>query len=209
LTSIKSYAETLLDWAMDDPETSHRFLGVINSEAERMTRLVQDLLQLSRLDNSKIRLETQEVSVDKLVKECIEKVRLEAGNKKQTIESYVIGELPTISADRDRLEQVALNILSNAIKYTPPGGRVIIKCCEENSRLITTVTDTGMGIPRESIPRVFERFYRVDKARSRDQGGTGLGLAIVKHIVESHGGDVFVNSQIGEGSTFGVSFLVM
>lgn len=117
--------------------------------------------------------------------------------------------LPMILADEDLLGQVLINLVDNAIKYTPHGGKIIIRCRKKDSRIVATITDTGMGIPHESIPRVFERFYRVDKARSRSQGGTGLGLSIVKHIVESHGGEVFVDSEVGKGSTFGFSFLVV
>ena len=117
--------------------------------------------------------------------------------------------LPNIHADEDLLNQVFINLLDNAIKYTPRNGKITIRSCENNNRLVTTITDTGVGIPHESLSRVFERFYRVDKARSRNQGGTGLGLAIVKHIVESHGGEVMVVSEVGKGSTFGVSFIAL
>jgi two-component system phosphate regulon sensor histidine kinase PhoR len=117
--------------------------------------------------------------------------------------------LPYIHGDEDLLNQVFINLLDNAIKYTPRKGSIVIRSRKQESRVITTITDTGVGIPHESLPRVFERFYRVDKARSRDQGGTGLGLSIVKHIVESHGGAVMVESEIGQGSTFGVSFIAL
>jgi two-component system phosphate regulon sensor histidine kinase PhoR len=114
-----------------------------------------------------------------------------------------------ILADEDLLNQVFINLLDNAIKFTPENGSIIMRCRKQEDRLILTITDTGVGIPRDSLPRRFERFYRVDKARSRRQGGTGLGLSIVKHIVESHGGEVFVESEVGKGSTFGVSFIAL
>ncbi len=200
LAAIKSYAETLLDVGVEDRETAMKFLGVINSEAERMTRLVRDLLSLSRLDSSKNKLNLQQVHLDKLVKECTEKVRIDAVNKKQVLESYVIGEIPPIQADRDRLEQVVLNLLSNALKYTPEGGRITVYIGKTYGEVYFKVADTGIGIPKEDLPRIFERFYRVDKARSRKMGGTGLGLSIAKEIVESHGGNISITSEVGKGS---------
>jgi len=130
-------------------------------------------------------------------------------DKKLHVEFVYPDGLSLVLADEDLLGQVLINLLDNAIKYTPPGGSIFVRSRMRDSRVITTISDTGVGIPPDSLPRVFERFYRVDKARSRNQGGTGLGLSIVKHIVESHGGEVFVESEIGKGSTFGVSFLAV
>ncbi len=200
LTSIKSYAETLLEGAVEDRETADRFLGVINSEADRMTRLVKDLLQLSKLDNSQMRLDMKTISFVDLVKNCIEKVRIEAKNKKLEIESYVIGDMPDIDADHGRTEQVVLNILSNSIKYTLEGGKITIYIGKLYNDVYVKVTDTGIGIPEQDQSRVFERFYRVDKARSREMGGTGLGLAIAKEIVEAHGGTISMVSEVGKGT---------
>jgi two-component system, OmpR family, sensor histidine kinase VicK len=200
LTSIKSYTETLLDGVLDDRETSERFLNVINSESDRMTRLVRDLLQLSRLDNQQMQWNMQGVSLVPLVKDCIDKIQIEAKNKEQQLESFVIGEIPDISADRDRIEQVVLNIVSNSIKYTPSGGKITVYIGRLYSEVYIKVSDTGMGIPESDLPRIFERFYRVDKARSREMGGTGLGLAIAKEIVEAHKGNISIISELGKGT---------
>ena len=200
LTSIKSYAETLLEGASEDPETTEKFLKVINSEADRMTRLVKDLLQLSRSDNQQMNLKAQNVPFVVLVKCAIEKIQIEAKNKGLVIENYVIGDVPDIKADHDRIEQVVLNILSNAIKYTPAGGKITVYMGKVYSNVYIKVVDTGIGIPQEDLPRIFERFYRVDKARSREMGGTVLGLSIAKEIVEAHGGTIAINSEFGKGT---------
>lgn len=200
ITSIKSYTETLLDGAVEDSETTERFLSVINSEADRMTRLVKDLLQLSRLDNQQMSWSMGEVNLKTLVKDIVERMQLEAGNKDQKLESYVIGEIPNIKADKDRIEQVIVNIISNALKYTPEKGQVTVYIGRLYNNVYVKVTDTGIGISSEALPRVFERFYRVDKARSRDLGGTGLGLSIAKEIVEAHGGRISITSEEGKGT---------
>ena len=200
LTSIKSYAETLLDGALDDRETSERFLSVIDSEADRMTRLVKDLLQLSRLDNQQMQWNMSRISFESLVKGAVVKLEMEAENKEQTLECYVIGEIPDIHADKDRIEQVVLNVLSNAIKYTPQGGNITVYIGRIYSDVYVKISDTGIGIPSEDISRIFERFYRVDKARSREMGGTGLGLSIAREIVEAHGGSISAVSELDKGT---------
>lgn len=200
LTSIKSYAETLLDGALDDREAAERFLCVINSEADRMTRLVRDLLQLSRLDNQQMNWNMEEISFKNLVKNVVERMEMEAGNKKQQLECHVIGDLPDIEADYGRLEQVVINLLSNAIKYTPEGGRISVFVGKSSNEVYMKMTDTGIGIPENDLPRIFERFYRVDKARSREMGGTGLGLAIAKEIVEAHSGNISITSEKEKGT---------
>lgn len=200
ITSIKSYTETLLDGAMEDPETSKRFLSVIDSEADRMTRLVKDLLQLSRLDNQQMNWKMEKVFLDTIVKTIVERMQIEAQRKHQKLESYVIGDIPAINADKDRLEQVIVNLISNAIKYTPEHGEITVYVGIIYNDIYVKVTDTGIGIPKESLPRVFERFYRVDKARSRDMGGTGLGLSIAKEIVQAHGGTISISSEMGKGT---------
>jgi two-component system, OmpR family, sensor histidine kinase VicK len=204
LTSIKSYAETLLDGAIGDRETSERFLNVINSEADRMTRLVIDLLQLSRLDNQQMQWNMQKVFFVDLVRGSIEKLQLSAKNKEQRIESFIIGDIPEIEIDKGRIEQVVINILSNAIKYTPAGGKITVFMGRMYSEVYVKVVDTGIGIPQDELSRVFERFYRVDKARSREMGGTGLGLSIAKEIVEAHGGTISISSKIGKGTEVAV-----
>jgi two-component system sensor histidine kinase VicK len=200
LTSIKSYAETLLDGAVDDRESAMHFLSVINSEADRMTRLVKDLLQLSRLDNQQLQWNFEEISLVELVKSSVERMELEAGSRRQALQCFVLGEIPFIEADYGRLEQVVFNLLSNAIKYTPEGGTVTVYIGKIVNDVYFKVADTGIGIPDNDLPRIFERFYRVDKARSREMGGTGLGLAIAKEIVEAHGGAINITSQIGFGT---------
>ncbi len=200
LTSIKSYAETLLDGGLQDMETAERFLGVINSEADRMTRLVKDLLQLSRMDNQKMQFKMKIISFTQLVKNSVEKMQIEAKNKGQLLECFSIGDIPDIKADYDRLEQVVLNILSNSIKYTPENGNITVYIGKTHREVYFKVSDTGVGIPEEDIDRIFERFYRVDKARSREMGGTGLGLSIAREIVEAHGGSISVSSQLGKGT---------
>lgn len=200
LTSIKSYTETILDGTLDDVETTKKFLGVVNSEADRMTRLVKDLLELSRLDNQQIKLNLQEIAFPELISGTVEKLQLEARSKKQTLEKYVMGDIPNIQADYDRIEQVALNIVTNAIKYTPEGGKVTVYIGKLYNDVYMKVADTGIGIPENDLPRIFERFYRVDKARSREMGGTGLGLSIAKEIVEAHGGTISISSELGKGT---------
>lgn len=200
LTSIKSYAETLLDRAVEDRETTERFLQVINSEADRMTRLVKDLLQLSRLDNQQMQWFFKQVHFEGLVRNCIEKIQMEAENKRQVIECFTIGTIPEIQADPDRIQQVIINILGNAMKYTPESGKITVYIGKLYSDVYVKVSDTGIGIPKEDLPRIYERFYRVDKARSREMGGTGLGLAIAKEIVEAHKGTISITSEWGKGT---------
>ena len=200
LTTIKSYAETLLDGVLDDRETSGRFVGVINAEADRMTRLVKDLLQLSSLDNQQTKWNFEDISLVNLVRSAVERMEMEAGARKQMLECFVLGDIPEIEADYGRLEQVVFNILGNAIKYTPEGGKVTVYIGKIYNDVYFKVADTGIGIPESDQPRIFERFYRVDKARSREMGGTGLGLAIAREIVEAHSGIITINSQVGVGT---------
>lgn len=200
ITSIKSYSETLLDGGLDDLETTVKFLGVINTEADRMTRLVKDLLQLSRMDNQQMRWNMKSFNISKLILNVVERLQIQAKAKNQVLEVYLDGEICDVKGDRDRIEQVILNIIGNAIKYTPVGGEIktYIRCLANDVEVV--VEDTGIGIPAEDLPRIFERFYRVDKARSREMGGTGLGLAIAKDIVEAHGGSISAESELEEGT---------
>lgn len=200
LTSIKSYSETLLDGALEDRETSEHFLGVINNEADRMTRLVKDLLQLSRLDNQQMKWQFEWISLVDLVKSAVERLGMEANTRKQTLECYVLGEIPEIEADYGRMEQVVFNIIGNAQKYTPENGKVTVYIGKLLNEVYFKVADTGIGIPESDLPRIFERFYRVDKARSREMGGTGLGLAIAKEIVEAHSGSITITSSVNVGT---------
>lgn len=201
LTSIKSYTETILDGVVTDPDTVHEFLNVVNDEADRMTRLVRDLLQLSNFDSKQVSLDLNQHDYLKLLRGAVQKLEVTAKNKQQTLKLISDCELIEGTFDRDRIEQVVLNILSNAIKYTPEGGMVKIFASKNADQVLLKFQDTGMGIPEKDISRIFERFYRVDKARSRALGGTGLGLSIAKHIVEVHGGTIRIESQVEEGTT--------
>ncbi|MBB6214530.1 two-component system sensor histidine kinase VicK [Anaerosolibacter carboniphilus] len=200
LTSIKSYTETLLDGALENKEMAEQFLKVVDSEADRMTRLVRDLLQLSSLDYKQVKWNKKDYDLVKIVKNSVMKVEMTAKNKSQTLEYISQEDSMPGYFDSDRIEQVILNIVSNAIKYTPEEGQIkVFLECKENQGIIRVV-DNGMGIPKEDIPRLFERFYRVDKARSREMGGTGLGLSIARQIVEAHNGSIRIDSEYGEGT---------
>lgn len=209
LTSIKGFVETLLDGAMENNDQCRRFLSIIDTETDRLSRLIEDLLSLSSIESKERIMRPKPVCMLSSMRSVLNILGPQISEKSLQVELLYRRDLSYIHADEDLLNQVFINLLDNAIKYTPPNGCIYIRCRQQGRRVITTFTDTGVGIPHESLPRVFERFYRVDKARSRDQGGTGLGLSIVKHIVESHGGEVFVESEVGKGSTFGVSFIAL
>ncbi len=207
LTTVKSYTETLLDGAVEDKDTAYNFLSIVDNEADRMTRLVRDLLQLSRLDRSQERMNIEPRRVGELMAAAIRKIEMTASKKGQTIVSSFDPEDGTlVPLDKDMFEQVMLNVLSNSIKYTGEGGRIEVGGGIDGGNYVIRVSDNGIGIPAESIPRIFDRFYRVDKARSRAMGSTGLGLAITKQIVEEHGGSIRAESVEGEGTTMFISF---
>ncbi|HEX3625875.1 MAG TPA: ATP-binding protein [Verrucomicrobiae bacterium] len=201
LSLIKGYVETLLDGARNNPDVSEHFLRIISRNAERLDLLIQDLLTISALESGRVQLQLQPVSL----RAVVEKVFADLKSRASVREVTLINELPdlTAHADENRLEQVLANLVDNAIKYgrthgsVVAGGKVL-----DDARIQVFVKDDGPGIPAESLVRVFERFYRVDKARSREQGGTGLGLSIVKHIVQNHGGEVWATSEPGKGTTF-------
>lgn len=202
LTSIRGFAETLLE-EDPGPETRRRFLEIVYREASRLSDLIEDLLDLSRIESGRMAMRPAPVAVDVLVADVLDRHQRRARAAELTLESRVPPGLPPVWGDRDRLAQVLHNLVDNAIRYTPAGGRVTVTAEPSPEGFVTvSVTDTGIGIAREHLPRVFERFYRVDRARSRSSGGTGLGLSIVKHIVELHGGAVSVESEPGRGSTF-------
>lgn len=207
LTSIRSYSETMLEDELD-PEMRKSFMQVINTEANRMARLVSDLLQLSRLDFKQDKWNKQYFDVAKLVKEISQRMDLEAKKKKQNLECLITSEVPQVYADKDGIEQVILNIISNAIKYTQEEGKINVYVGFIHDSAYIKVIDTGIGIPSEDLERVFERFYRVDKARSREMGGTGLGLAIAKEIVEANDGTIKLNSEYGKGTEVILTLLV-
>ncbi|HWQ77695.1 MAG TPA: ATP-binding protein [Anaerovoracaceae bacterium] len=201
LTTIKSYTETLLTGQVDDQETEDQFLGIIDTEADRMNRLVKDLLQLSRLDYQQEKWNKKESNLISLLKSVVTKVELTAKNKNQHL-NYIFDDSQKIMAfiDKDGIEQVLMNVLSNAIKYTREGGRIDIDALQVDKTARLIVTDNGIGIPEKELSRVFERFFRVDKARSRAMGGTGLGLAISKQIIEEHNGSIEIESKEGKGT---------
>lgn len=201
LTTVKSYAETLLDNPVEDKELSGRFLSVIIKEADRMTRIVKDLLTLSRLDEAQTEnKEPDIIDLQQLLEGVAEKMYITAKKKNQTITYKSISVVPKFYSDRDKIEQLVINIVSNAIKYTPDGGSIEIVSGIMIKDAFIKVIDNGIGIPKENIPRLFERFYRVDKARSRDTGGTGLGLAISKQLADNLGGEITINSDVGKGT---------
>lgn len=203
LTSIKGFAETLLDGAAKDPELSARFIGIIHAEADRMQRLVKDLLQLAKLDSQDYRvgITTVPIPVEPVVDATVGDLAAAWQNKQLTIHLDKPPAPLTVMASADWLKQVLVNLLDNSIKYTPPGGQIWVKWREEDGDAVISVRDTGVGIPPQELPRIFDRFYRVDKARTRSAGGTGLGLAIVKFIVEIFGGRVEAKSDVGVGTT--------
>lgn len=206
LTTIKSYAETLLEGALDDRDTSERFLTVINHEGDRMTALVQDLLELSKLDNSQVKFSMNDINLEQILAESTEKYKIHSEKKQQSLIYYPPGFECRIIGDANRIEQVLKNIISNAVKYSQEGALIEVGLKDTSRYFNVYVKDNGMGISKEDLTRIFDRFYRVDKARSREMGGTGLGLAIAKEIMEFHGGKIEVTSDIGKGTTFELYF---
>ena len=204
LSSIKGYAETLLDGAMSDKATLKNFLTIIDRHANRMTALIEDLLTLSMLESHQMPMNFESLDIKGLINSIIKGFEKQAKDKDIEIVMDIGKEIPKIMADKDRLEQVIVNLVDNAIKYTNKG-TVTVSSREVDNMLQIDVEDTGIGIPEKDIPRIFERFYRVDKGRSRELGGTGLGLAIVKHIIQGHNGKIWVKSELGKGSSFSFS----
>lgn len=201
ITSIKGFTETLLDGALYDEKALQSFLKIILKESNRIQSLVHDLLELSRIEQDDMKLHLQTVEINKIIHDIVDSLSKRAEDKKINIE--IIEEVPlTVEGDILRLQQIFINIISNALSYTLPSGRIKINIQDGNEFVLVSVRDTGIGIKKEEIPRIFERFYRVDKDRSRNSGGTGLGLAIVRHSVEAHHGEIYVESELGKGSNF-------
>lgn len=206
VTVIKGYGEALLGGTLEnDPERARRFVEIIYSHSERLADLIGDLLTLSQLESGTLTLDLTPLQIERAAGHAAGLLEQKAGRKQITINTAALAGAPAILADPGRLEQVLINLLDNAIKYTPASGTISFITAEENGMLRIGVRDTGIGIPPKDLPRIFERFYRVDAARNRDEGGTGLGLSIVKHIVQLHGGTVAVESEPGKGSTFWIS----
>ena len=199
ITSIMGYADTLLECEYDK-ETQDKFLNVISSEAKRMAKLVTDLLVLSRYDSNKVKKEITEFDLGDLVKKCQEKVQLEINKKGHEVECFVTADVPPVRADKDGIERVVLNILTNSIKYTPDNGKIKIYVGFVYNDAYIKVIDNGIGIPEEDLNRIFDRFYRVDKARTREMGGTGLGLSIAKEILDQNKGSIDIKSEKGKGT---------
>ena len=208
LTTIRSYVETLLEGVLDQKELATEFLAVVSSEAERMTRLVKDLLLLSKLDYQQTQWNKVEFSLEKMIDETLRKLDIPIRQKGHTISVNKESPLPMFNGDKDKIEQVILNILSNAIKYTPDNGHIEIVTGYSGGKISIVVSDNGIGIPEADMPRIFERFYRVDKSRARELGGTGLGLSIAKQIIEAHGGTIGINSEHGKGTTVAITLPV-
>jgi two-component system, OmpR family, phosphate regulon sensor histidine kinase PhoR len=205
ITSIKGFSETLLDGAMKDEATLEAFLRIILNESDRLQMLIEDLLDLSRIEQHGFHLNIEELDIVILLNEMITLLKGKAEGKNIVLHLAHEASPIFVKGDYSRLKQVFINLLSNAITYTPTGGYVEIDVKENEEKVYIQIKDTGIGIEKEEIPRIFERFYRIDKARSRNSGGTGLGLAIVKHIVEAHKGSISVTSVKDKGTTFTIS----
>lgn len=203
ITSIKGFSETLLDGAMDNKKFCEHFLRIILKESERMQGLIEDLLDLSKIEQQGFKLSMGTVDMKGLLEDIHMVLDNKAGEKEISLQVNTLKRVSVIG-DPSRLKQIFINLMNNAIVYTPAGGIVSVELAEDKYNAYIKVSDTGIGISKDEIPRIFERFYRVDKARSRNTGGTGLGLSIVKHLVEAHHGTITVDSEVGEGTTFTV-----
>ena len=201
LTSIRTYAETMSDDNELPPETEEEFLHVIIKESDRMTKIVQDLLELSRFDSGNSKLNIELFSIEQSIRDVYAAIALDAKKRDHTLNLELEWRIPMIRGDRARIEQVFMNIITNALKYTPDGGTINIICRNREREISITIEDTGIGIPHDDLARVFDRFYRVDKARTRESGGTGLGLSIAKEIISMHGGDIQIDSTQGIGTS--------
>ncbi len=202
VASIRGYAETLLDGAIADEEHVKKFIEIIHQDSERLSELIDDLLDLARIESGKMKMVLLPINLSNVVQKTISILNPQIKNKHLTVSSKLSSDIPKVLADEARISQVILNLLDNAVKYTPEGGQIVVDAVKSNHYVQMDIIDSGIGIPEKDLLRVFERFYRVDKARSREMGGTGLGLSIVKHIVQAHNGRVWVDSELGKGSTF-------
>lgn len=205
LTAIRGAVETLMEGAAKDPKNREAFLTVVHDHTERLERLVEDLLSLSTVERQTTSLQMEAVSLKPLCDRVFSLHRSLAERQHVALENQLDDHTPPVRADPFRLEQALLNLVENAVKFSESGGRVWVDAQVQSDRLFLGVHDAGIGIPAKDLPRIFERFYRVDKARSRELGGTGLGLSLVKHIIEAHGGDVRIESEEGHGTTVWIS----
>ncbi len=202
LTSIKGFVETLQAGAINQPEMAQKFLNIIMMEADRLTRLINDILSISKLESGDDQVTNERIRLDKMASDVVDMLSIHAKEKEITLHTSIDPDPVVIWGNPDRVEQMLINLVDNGIKYNKPGGSVTVKVFDNEKNVNLLVSDTGIGIAEEHIPRLFERFYRVDKGRSRSMGGTGLGLAIVKHIVMSMNGLIEVHSKLGEGTEF-------
>lgn len=205
LASLKALAETLSDGALEDPPAARKFLNRMETEVDALSQLVSELLELARIESGKVPLQFSSVHPFDLLQSAYDRLHVQAERKNVKVQIECDDHLPNILADKVRMEQVIVNLFQNSIKFTPEGGEIILGAFEETKEIIFYVKDTGVGIPSEEIPRIFERFYKADRARS--SGGTGLGLAISRHIIEAHGGKIWAESAESLGSTFYFSLL--
>jgi two-component system phosphate regulon sensor histidine kinase PhoR len=211
LTAIKGYTETLEEEAYETPDDQKHFLRIIKRHTDRLINIVSDLLVLSEVESrdslskENTSNDLEEININEVIKSSLEALRSKAAEKELEVSFETMDDAYKIKANRFLLEQMFINLIDNAVKYTPENGKIDIKVLNSDSQVLTEITDTGIGIPKEHLPRIFERFYRVDKTRSRNLGGTGLGLSIVKHIVIMHGGKIEVHSEEGKGSKFSIS----
>jgi two-component system phosphate regulon sensor histidine kinase PhoR len=211
LTAIKGYTETLEEEAYESPEDQKHFLRIIKRHTDRLINIVSDLLVLSEVESrdslsrESASNDLEEININESIKSSLDALRSKAQEKRIDISYSTDEDAHKIKANRFLLEQMFINLIDNAVKYTPENGKVDVRVSRENSHILTEISDTGIGIPKEHLPRIFERFYRVDKTRSRNLGGTGLGLSIVKHIVIMHGGKIEVHSEEGKGSRFSIT----
>lgn len=204
LASLRAVVETLQDGALEDPPVAQRFLERAEREVDTLTQMVEELLELSRIESGQVPLQLSATSVADLFLVPMERLRTQAERGEIALILNLPGDLPHVLADVDRMQQVVTNLLHNAIKFTPPGGSITITASfnESADEVVMAVADTGAGIPKEDLPRIFERFYKIDRSRTRRQEGTGLGLAIARHLVQAHNGRIWANSKEGKGSTF-------
>jgi two-component system phosphate regulon sensor histidine kinase PhoR len=202
IASIKGYAETLLEGALEDKDNAKEFISIIYHDSNRLATLINDLLDLSKIESGKMKMSFVALDPVSLIKSAVKVIENQAKAKSIALKFDIPTSLPKIMVDETRFSQVMINLLDNAIKYSSERGSTTISAKIVDNALQIDISDTGLGISEKDLPRIFERFYRVDKARSRELGGTGLGLSIVKHVVQAHGGQVWVKSELGLGSTF-------
>jgi two-component system phosphate regulon sensor histidine kinase PhoR len=204
LAAIQGFSETLLNGALEDKEATRRFLSIIMKHSIRMKQLTDDLLKLARIEAGKLQLQYRPLAINELIGPCLELARANSEQKNLLLKAECDPEMPPVHGDAICLQQALQNLLDNAVFYAPSGGTVAVKAYVQDSDIVISVSDTGAGIPKAEQERIFERFYRADAARSRAEGGTGLGLSIARHLVEAHGGQIHVQSEVGAGSTFSI-----